>query len=228
MSTARSFVTKELNTAYVREIFGNLESGDGKGFFDHVADNVDWIVEGTHPLAGHYHTKPAFSGGHLRKAREGVAAGGGASHRACVGEWGLGGSRTAFPCHRKEWVQVRQPVLLGMSICEWHDRRGPSVSRLHPRCSPFRGEPDLEGIVSAAAWARVVIKADTGSEGRSTLFGKPESPREWKRIEAMGCEVSTRGKTQMSAHDERIQKDLRIGAPAQDAPHGTPKAIITG
>lgn len=67
MSTARSFVTKELNTAYVREIFGNLESGDGKGFFDHVADNVDWIVEGTHPLAGHYHTKPAFLAGTFEK-----------------------------------------------------------------------------------------------------------------------------------------------------------------
>jgi ketosteroid isomerase-like protein len=60
MSTARSFVTQELNTAYVREIFNNLESGDGKGFFDHVADNVDWIVEGTHPLAGHYHSKADF------------------------------------------------------------------------------------------------------------------------------------------------------------------------
>src|ERR1700684_3653150 len=60
MSTARSAVTQELGTAYVREIFKNLESGDGKGFFDHVADNVDWIVEGTHPLAGHYHTKADF------------------------------------------------------------------------------------------------------------------------------------------------------------------------
>ena len=46
--------------AYVKEIFQNLESGDGKGFFDHVADDVDWIVEGTHPLAGHYHGKADF------------------------------------------------------------------------------------------------------------------------------------------------------------------------
>ena len=60
MSTARSAVPQELNTAYVRGIFKNLESGDGKGFFDHVADNVDWIVEGTHPLAGHYHSKAEF------------------------------------------------------------------------------------------------------------------------------------------------------------------------
>ena len=34
----------------VREIFKGLESGDGAPFFRHVADDVDWIVEGTHPL----------------------------------------------------------------------------------------------------------------------------------------------------------------------------------
>ena len=60
MSTARSAGTQELSTAYVRDIFTDLESGDGKGYFDHVLDDVDWIVEGTHPLAGHYHSKAEF------------------------------------------------------------------------------------------------------------------------------------------------------------------------
>ena len=60
MSTARSVVTLPLSEAYVRGIFQNLESGDGKGFFDHVLGDVDWIVEGTHPLAGHYHSKTEF------------------------------------------------------------------------------------------------------------------------------------------------------------------------
>ena len=60
MSTTRPVSTHELSTAYVHKIFRNLESGDGKGFFDHVADDVDWIVEGTHPLAGHYHSKAEF------------------------------------------------------------------------------------------------------------------------------------------------------------------------
>src|SRR5271154_4784024 len=60
MPTTRPVSTHELSTAYVHEIFRNLESGDGKGFFDHVADDVDWIVEGTHPLAGHYHSKAEF------------------------------------------------------------------------------------------------------------------------------------------------------------------------
>jgi len=51
---------QSLTTTYVRELFRNLESGDGKGFFDHVASGVDWTVEGTHPLAGHYQTKADF------------------------------------------------------------------------------------------------------------------------------------------------------------------------
>jgi ketosteroid isomerase-like protein len=51
----------------VREIFKGLESGDGAAFFEHVADNVDWIVEGTHPLAGHYLSKKAFIAGTFAK-----------------------------------------------------------------------------------------------------------------------------------------------------------------
>jgi ketosteroid isomerase-like protein len=44
----------------VRNIFKNLETGDGTQFFTHVADDVDWIVEGTHPLAGRYYSKADF------------------------------------------------------------------------------------------------------------------------------------------------------------------------
>ena len=35
-------------------------SGDGKGFLDRVSDDVDWIVEETHPLAWHYHSQTEF------------------------------------------------------------------------------------------------------------------------------------------------------------------------
>ena len=49
--------TQRLSIAYIRETFRNLDAGDGKGFFDHVADDVDWIVEGTQPLAGQYRSK---------------------------------------------------------------------------------------------------------------------------------------------------------------------------
>src|SRR6202044_3542755 len=52
---------------HVRKIFKNLEHGDGAGFFEHVDDKVDWIVEGTHPLAGHYKSKSDFVAGTFAK-----------------------------------------------------------------------------------------------------------------------------------------------------------------
>ena len=54
----------------VREIFKGLESGDGAAFFDHVADDVDWTVMGTHTLAGHYLNKTAFIAGTFAKLRQ--------------------------------------------------------------------------------------------------------------------------------------------------------------
>jgi ketosteroid isomerase-like protein len=52
---------------FVRKIFSGLEHGDGAAFFEHVADDVDWIVMGTHPLAGHYKSKPDFVAGTFAK-----------------------------------------------------------------------------------------------------------------------------------------------------------------
>jgi ketosteroid isomerase-like protein len=51
----------------VREIFKGLENGEGSAFFQHVAENVDWTVMGTHPLAGHYLSKKAFIEGTFAK-----------------------------------------------------------------------------------------------------------------------------------------------------------------
>jgi ketosteroid isomerase-like protein len=56
-----------ITEAFVREVFKGLEQGDGAGFFKHVSDNVDWIVEGTHPLAGHYKSKSDFVAGTFAK-----------------------------------------------------------------------------------------------------------------------------------------------------------------
>jgi len=41
----------------VRQVFRGLENGNRGKFFDHVADNVDWIVEGAHSLVAHYRSK---------------------------------------------------------------------------------------------------------------------------------------------------------------------------
>ncbi len=45
---------------HVQNVFENLETGDGHAFFTHVADDVDWVVAGSHPLAGPYHSKADF------------------------------------------------------------------------------------------------------------------------------------------------------------------------
>lgn len=51
----------------VRSIFTGLEHGDGDAFFRHVADDVNWTVMGTHPLAGHYKSKTEFIAGTFTK-----------------------------------------------------------------------------------------------------------------------------------------------------------------
>jgi ketosteroid isomerase-like protein len=51
----------------VREMFKGLENGEGSAFFEHVADDVDWTVMGTHPLAGNYRSKKAFIQGTFSK-----------------------------------------------------------------------------------------------------------------------------------------------------------------
>jgi uncharacterized protein len=56
-----------LDEQTVRQIFAGLEHGDGDAFFSHVADDVDWTVMGTHPLAGHYASKAAFKAGTFSK-----------------------------------------------------------------------------------------------------------------------------------------------------------------
>jgi ketosteroid isomerase-like protein len=49
-----------LSVEQVRAVFTGLQTAGGAPFFEHVADNVDWTVQGTRPLAGHYRSKQAF------------------------------------------------------------------------------------------------------------------------------------------------------------------------
>lgn len=44
----------------VKELFDALKKGDNTQFFKNVADDVNWQVMGTHPLAGRYVTKESF------------------------------------------------------------------------------------------------------------------------------------------------------------------------
>jgi len=44
----------------VQKLFNYLKTDESKKFFEHVADNVQWTVMGTHPLAGTYKSKEKF------------------------------------------------------------------------------------------------------------------------------------------------------------------------
>jgi hypothetical protein len=59
-----------LTLSQVRDIFTTLVVGNGGRFFSHVADDVDWTVQGTHPLAG-LPQQGGFSVPHLRETGEG-------------------------------------------------------------------------------------------------------------------------------------------------------------
>lgn len=48
-------------------LMNRTSSGSGAEFFEHVDNKVDWIVEGTHPLAGHYRSKADFIAGTFDK-----------------------------------------------------------------------------------------------------------------------------------------------------------------
>ena len=49
-----------ITSEFILQIFSHLEAGAGDKFFEYVSENVDWTVEGTHPLAGHYTSKQDF------------------------------------------------------------------------------------------------------------------------------------------------------------------------
>jgi len=48
-----------MDRSTVTALFDKLRD-DNEGFFAQVADKVDWMVEGSHPLAGRYASKGEF------------------------------------------------------------------------------------------------------------------------------------------------------------------------
>jgi uncharacterized protein len=66
-ATASATAVKSESQGNLRErrasLFAKLqEPGTQRDFWAHVADDVDWTVEGTHPLAGRYRSKDEFVG----------------------------------------------------------------------------------------------------------------------------------------------------------------------
>ena len=91
----------------VLEIFKGLESGDGAAFFEHVADDVDWTVMGTHPLAGHYLCKRVFGEGTFAKLGQVLTGGCSTACRASDCERQSGDSRTPLSGYGQERNALR-------------------------------------------------------------------------------------------------------------------------
>lgn len=83
--------TQQQTPEQIRRLFRSLEEGDGAGFFAHVADNVDWTVEGHHPLAGRYHSKADFLAGTFAKLGKVLPQGTQlhVTHAMLCGEWAI-------------------------------------------------------------------------------------------------------------------------------------------
>jgi ketosteroid isomerase-like protein len=83
--------TQHYSPDQVRAIFSSLEKGDGAEFFTHVADKVDWTVEGHHPLAGRYHSKAEFLAGTFDKLEKVLQHGTQlhVTHAMVCGDWSI-------------------------------------------------------------------------------------------------------------------------------------------
>ncbi len=110
-----------VSEADVRQVFRGLENGNRGKFFDHVADNVDWMVEGAHSLAAHYRSKGDFLAGSFANRIMPL------------------GSRRRAPLvgDRKGRRSVRHSLLLGCPFRGRDHRSGSSLSGLCNGRAPF-------------------------------------------------------------------------------------------
>jgi ketosteroid isomerase-like protein len=76
MSEIRQAEAMALTTQYVTDLFTMLAGGQQDKFLDHVADDVDWSIMGTHPLAAHYTSKEAFADGAFARINPRLKEGG--------------------------------------------------------------------------------------------------------------------------------------------------------
>jgi ketosteroid isomerase-like protein len=90
----------------VHDIFKSLVAGNGSEFFAHVAENVDWAVQGTHPLASNYRSKADFLSHAFRETGEGSTTGYAASGSTRIGKRRLGRSGTVLLRKRSKRSQV--------------------------------------------------------------------------------------------------------------------------
>ncbi len=126
----------------VREIFKGLENGDGAAFFEQVADDVDWTVMGTHPLAGHYLSKKAFIEGTFAKLGQVLPQGAAAPFGASDRQRRSGGGGASFSSDCQEPHALRQSLLLDRLFPGCIDSTCSCLPRLGHGRPIVRGESD--------------------------------------------------------------------------------------
>jgi uncharacterized protein len=62
------------NRVLLKMIFSHLEKGDDKLFWSYFTDDVTWIVEGTHSLAGKYKSLSEFKKGTFERLHQVLVA----------------------------------------------------------------------------------------------------------------------------------------------------------
>jgi uncharacterized protein len=97
----------------LRVIFRGLENSDGAAFFKQVADDVEWMVMGKHPLAGHYRSKTAFVEGTFAKLGQVLPQGAQLQVENLIVKDESGSGRASFSGDRQERHALRQSLLLG-------------------------------------------------------------------------------------------------------------------
>ena len=114
---------------FVREIFKGLEEGDGAAFFTHVADDVDWTVMGTHPLAGRYRSKADFIAGTFSKLGQVLPQGTQLHLEYLI----VKGDQAVVELHSlataRNGMKIRQSLLLDPLFRGRQDRAGSSLSQ---------------------------------------------------------------------------------------------------
>jgi uncharacterized protein len=128
---------------YVRRIFKGLEQGDGASFFQNVDDKVDWIVEGTHPLAGHYKSKSDFLVGTFAKLAKVLPHGA----QLVVEHLLVKDDQAVVELHSlataKNGLRFDNRYCLGGPLRWWYHRQSEGISRLGDGRASLRGKPDL-------------------------------------------------------------------------------------
>jgi hypothetical protein len=131
-----------VDAEYVRKIFAGLEHGEGTAFFDHVAEDVDWTVMGTHPLAGHYTSKADFVAGTFAKLAKVLPDGAESNVDNLIVKRRRGDRGIAFGSDRQERFSLRQSLLLGLLFQGRQDRARARLSRFCDGCAIVCREPD--------------------------------------------------------------------------------------